>query len=209
MYVFFLICFPFLSGLVFCWYQSCSSVLKCTPRSGLMWSWVQDELLLATQNSRCCPRPMFCTVINCPSTHKASVKIGCETYWTTQSRFALHNKWLPVFSSRLNSVHWNCRKVLQTKVVQRMSMPWPSTDIGLAHQRTMLRARCGRVIQRSDGCDNMQCGRHAYSAALHQEGCGHQFSWSQAPIYQPTQESRTEMMLWTWWIMMDKWAFNM
>ena len=37
----------------------------------------------------------------------------------------------------------------------------------------------------------MQCGGHAHTNdknAPHQEGCGHSFNWSQAPVFQPSLE---------------------
>ena len=42
------------------------------------------------------------------------------------------------------------------------------------------------AVPRLAGCDQMECGRHAHSQALHQEGCGHVFSWQrEAAPYRP------------------------
>ena len=48
--------------------------------------------------------------------------------------------------------------------------------------------RCQRIIQKNGGCEQMECGRHAHQNSVHQEGCGHVFNWSQAPLYRPAME---------------------
>ena len=48
--------------------------------------------------------------------------------------------------------------------------------------------RCQRIIQKTIGCDIMKCGTHAHQNSVHQEGCGHDFNWSQAPLYRPAIE---------------------
>ena len=48
--------------------------------------------------------------------------------------------------------------------------------------------RCQRIIQKNGGCEQMECGRHAHQNSVHQEGCGHVFNWSQAPLYRPAIE---------------------
>lgn len=111
----------------------------------------------------------------------------------------LHNKLLAVLSLKhilKKQPRWS--KGFPNKSGQSNSQiePW-TLALDNHHQcHAALRTRCGRVIQRTQGCDLMQCGRHAHeTAALHQEGCGHQFSWSQAPVFRPTVEAGTEIML--------------
>ena len=83
------------------------------------------------------------------------------------------------------------------KIVQPQKSLWailwgsPSfTTPSFSSLRGPTRGSCHRVIQKSAGCDAMQCGRHMYDKnAPHQEGCGHSFNWSQAPVFQPSLET--------------------
>ena len=49
--------------------------------------------------------------------------------------------------------------------------------------------RCSRVIEKLEGCDMMTCGTdtHRGEGANRQNGCGHEFLWSQAQPYKRNQ----------------------
>lgn len=41
--------------------------------------------------------------------------------------------------------------------------------------------KCGRVVEKLGGCNRMQCGQDAHGGNV-QNGCGHRFRWSDAPV---------------------------
>lgn len=49
--------------------------------------------------------------------------------------------------------------------------------------------RCQRVVEKLEGCDQMICGQDAHGGNR-QNGCGHHFSWNEAPAYRVAPESR-------------------
>ena len=82
--------------------------------------------------------------------------------------------------------------IISGKIVQPLKSLWDILWVFplVATLRGPSCCSCHRVIQKSAGCDVMQCGRHMYDQnAPHQEGCGHSFNWSQAPVFQPSLET--------------------
>mmetsp|Transcript_8402 Transcript_8402/g.23684 ORF Transcript_8402/g.23684 Transcript_8402/m.23684 type:complete len:567 (-) Transcript_8402:143-1843(-) len=138
-----------------------------------------------------CPTP-DCTnyvVVSDPKLKTQCVCSGCrfdfcslcrEAYhygpFTCQEVKALEMAWVEWQSkNRKQQVQQRMMELERRRIELERDEVWKEKNLRLC-------PKCGRGIEKTGGCSSMVCGRNADGGNI-QDGCGHNFTWSQAKPY--------------------------
>jgi serine/threonine protein kinase len=143
-----------------------------------------------------CVRCLSCRTSFCPKCGATPYHFNtqCEeiatlrreyTEWMTRGRQA--------FLRQRAEMDASCRKQLQDYEADKARVEaekrqlevvaqQAAADEAYKAQNCKMCPSCGRIVQKTGGCDDLVCGQD-YHGGNKQQGCGHSFSWPSAPAY--------------------------
>ena len=110
---------------------------------------------------------------------------GEYTEWMTRGRQAFLRQRAEMdasFRKQLQDYEADKARVEAEKRQLEVVAQQAAADEAYKAQNCKMCPSCGRIVQKTGGCDSMVCGQDAHGGNK-QQGCGHSFSWPSAPAY--------------------------